>query len=92
MSNGDTRSVTPKPETRLAEVSGEARLVTGRIVRADGLEKPLSDKTAGTKPAQHCDAQAFYEQIKRDQLRLLTLRHEKRRDETVAMPEPPLRA
>jgi hypothetical protein len=38
--------------------------------------------------AQHCDAQAFCEQIKRDQLRSLTLRHEKSRDETFAMPEP----
>ncbi len=65
MSNGDIRSVTARPETRLAEV-----------------------ETASTTSAQHCDAQAFYEQIKRDQLRLLTLRHEKRRDDTFAVPEP----
>lgn len=69
MSNGDTRSVTPRPETRLAEV-----------------------ETASMTAAQHCDAQAFCEQIKRDQLRSLTLRHEKSRDETFAMPEPSSRA
>ncbi len=91
MSNGKTRSVTPKPERRLAEVSGEARQVTAHIVRADSLAKPSADETANTMPAQYRDAQAFYEQIKRDQLRLLTLRHEKRRDETFAMPEPSLR-
>lgn len=85
MSNGDTRSVIPRPETRLAEVSVEARQVTAHIVRADGLVKPFSNETASTTPAQHCDAQAFYEQIKWDQLRLLTLRHEKRRDETFAV-------
>jgi len=91
-SDDDTRSVIPRPETRLAELSGEAGQVTARIVRADGLAKPSADETASTTPAQHYDAQAFYEHIKRDQLRLLTLGHEKRRDETFAVPAPSSRA
>lgn len=88
MSIDGTQSAVPRSEARLAGVSVEARQVTVQFVAADGLAKPFSGETASAMPAQHRDAQAFYEQIKRDQLRLLTLRHEKRQDETF---EPSLR-
>ena len=88
MSIDDVQLATPRSETRLAEISGEARHLIAPVVPGDGLAKLSSGETASTTSAQHCDAQAFYEQIKRDQLRLLTLRHEKLRDDTFAVPEP----
>lgn len=91
MSNSVAQSAISTPEARLAEVSEEPRQVTAIAVRDDGLAKLSSDEAASATPEQHRDAQAFYEQIKKDQLRLLTLRHEKHRDETFAVPEPLLR-